>query len=402
MKVFGKIRLLMFFVTSIVLSQSDTSFNMLQNGNFLGRIISLESNAENKINYQTLAAAYSLVGDNINALKFFTLDNHATEYLLELIDLYNDKNVTHELLDINLLKKMYEDVDMILINEAHHMSLHRKYLIENLNELFSLGYRYLFIEALTNFKNPKINQRGIPHLDDIGIYKDPLFGNMIREALSCGFLVFAYEPGYRNLSFEERELGMAENIMKILDTLPKAKSIVHGGYTHIATQNNFNDTKLMGMHLKENFKVLSIDQTVHCENTSKEYETDFYRTKSQTIENVTFYKNIGKESYYDISLLHPRTKYIGNKPNWLIDNKNLRQINIDFLIPENTKKILVQIFRNYEFEVLNNKAFPIYQFIEEVTADCILPFYYNNAKDDLLVIRDAEGNILFKSLINDL
>jgi hypothetical protein len=402
MKLFRKISFLILLLPVIVFGQDMENYKRLQNGNFLGYLLSLEATMSDHNNYSALSTAYSIVGDNKKALEIYMGDNHVSEFTRRMVNRYNNTSDKHEILDDLDLKNMFKKVDILMINEAHHISRHRKYLEEQIVSLFDLGYRYLFVEALRNNRNPNINQRGMPHLDDFGLYKDPLFGNLLREALNCGFLVFAYEPGDPHLTFQEREYGMAENIMKILDTLPEAKSIVHAGYTHIATQNNFNETKLMGMHLKEKFNVLSIDQTVHCENTSQEFETDFYISTSKTINDVTFYRNIGKESYYDISLLNPRTKYIGNKPDWLINNKKYGQINIDFQMLVNTEKVLVQIYKNDEFQKLNNKAFPYLQFIEEITSDCTLPYYYNYAQDDLLVIRDAEGDILFKSIISSM
>lgn len=80
---------------------------------------------------------------------------------------------------------------IIIINEAHNQPLHRVFTTTLLNELYALGFRYCAIEALS--EDSLLNIDKYPKWTTGYYSAEPQFGNLIREALSIGYKLIAYE-----------------------------------------------------------------------------------------------------------------------------------------------------------------------------------------------------------------
>src|SRR5690606_18409918 len=111
--------------------------------------------------------------------------------------------------------------------------IHRVFTESLLEGLYQNGYRYLGLEALA--EDSLINIRKWPVINDGYYTNEPQFGNMIREALRLGFIVFGYESGGRG---KEREMGQAANIVEILKNDPNTKILIHCGFGHIVEDNH--------------------------------------------------------------------------------------------------------------------------------------------------------------------
>ena len=85
-----------------------------------------------------------------------------------------------------------ENKRIIIINEAHHFPYHRIFMASLLQGLYDKGFRYYVAETL-NFSDSSINDRKYPLLISGYYTAEPLFGNLVRNALKIGFKVFAYE-----------------------------------------------------------------------------------------------------------------------------------------------------------------------------------------------------------------
>ncbi|MEP6614197.1 MAG: hypothetical protein ABJA76_19975, partial [Mucilaginibacter sp.] len=119
-----------------------------------------------------------------------------------------------------------------MINEAHHLPFHRAFVLPMLKKFYDAGYRYMAIETLDD---TLINQK--QYLDyNTGTYTiEPIFGEMVREALRLHFKLVAYEsiedcdnktkdPNYCS---RFRDSVMARNLNKIFKADPKAKLLVY-------------------------------------------------------------------------------------------------------------------------------------------------------------------------------
>jgi len=162
------------------------------------------------------------------------------------------------------IAKLASDRHIVMINEAHHDAHTRELTIALLPKLRAEGFTYFAAEALAN-SDTDLMKRGYPIASSGSEYlHEPIYGQIIREAIRLGFKVVAYESDADVLS--DRETGQAQLLYRqVFKNDPKAKLFVHGGYAHIdkAVGNLGRSIKPMAMQLKQltGFDPLSIDQT---------------------------------------------------------------------------------------------------------------------------------------------
>lgn len=233
--------------------------------------------------------------------------------------------------------KRANDEQIVLLNEAHHIPLHRVFAASLLEDLYDLGYKYLGVEAY-NYEDTLLKTRGFP-IQETGYYtQEPQFGNFIRTALDLGFKVFAYEAG-ADYNGKEREIQQAKNIQKILKEDPKAKLFIYAGYDHIREDSLFNSwEKAMAGWLKEYTGIdpLTINQEVMTEKSHSKFENPFFRVSNENVP-VVYMDSLGQpfngslsSAQYDVNIFHSRTNYIQGRPDWLLLNgKRLYSIRED-------------------------------------------------------------------------
>ncbi|WP_199535950.1 hypothetical protein [Dyella solisilvae] len=162
------------------------------------------------------------------------------------------------------IAKLAASRHIVMINEAHHDAHTRELTLALLPKLRAEGFNYFAAEALSN-NDTDLMKRGYPIASSGSEYlHEPLYGQIIREAIRLGFKIVAYESDADLLA--EREAGQANLIYRqVFAKDPKAKLFVHAGYAHIdkAPGNLGGSIKPMAMQLKEltGFDPLSIDQT---------------------------------------------------------------------------------------------------------------------------------------------
>ncbi|AIF47453.1 hypothetical protein HY57_09295 [Dyella japonica A8] len=162
------------------------------------------------------------------------------------------------------IAKLATDRHIVMINEAHHDAHTRELTLALLPKLRAEGFTYFAAEALVN-SDTDLMKRGYPIASSGSEYlHEPIYGQIIREAIRLGFKVVAYESDADVLA--DREAGQAQLIYRqVFKNDPKAKLFVHAGYAHIdkAIGNLGKTIKPMAMQLKQlsGFDPLSIDQT---------------------------------------------------------------------------------------------------------------------------------------------
>jgi hypothetical protein len=162
------------------------------------------------------------------------------------------------------IAKLATDRRIVMINEAHHDAHTRELTLALLPKLRAEGFNYFAAEALVN-SDTDLMKRGYPIATSGSEYlHEPIYGQIIREAIRLGFKVVAYESDADALS--DREAGQAQLLYRqVFKNDPKAKLFVHAGYAHIdkAVGNLGKSIKPMAMQLKQltGFDPLSIDQT---------------------------------------------------------------------------------------------------------------------------------------------
>lgn len=336
MNIFRNIRttfyVFLLILTSVSCNRSVHSFEKIEFEN----VYKFNDQIDNKLKsdtvfgkYQFSAWEYGFKGDYKNALIQWDLGFEPVNrsYTKEKIDSINRKY--KKICAKEYIIEQSKSNRIIIINEAHHSSLHRVFTRSLLQELFDNGYTNLGIEDLANGKkrDTLLYKRKYP-IQNTGFYiKDPQFGNMIRTALNIGYNVFAYEDT-TNSDRGPREIEQARNIQKIIKKRPDEKFLIHCGFGHVLEGAYGDWGKTMAGRLSEftGINPLTINQNSLNERSKPEFSPPLLKAlniNEPTVlldeDNNPFRYEDG-ESWSDIVVFHPNTRYINGRPNWLFEN----------------------------------------------------------------------------------
>ncbi|HET8859992.1 hypothetical protein [Marivirga sp.] len=281
--------------------------------------------------YQISAADFAKKGDYKNALIHWDLGLQTQNrgYTKNQIDSINSNYSIVNAADY-IIKEAQKN-QVVMINEAHHNSMHRAFTKSLLQRLFDNGYKNLGLEALDNGENldSALNSRGYP-IQKTGYYtQDPQFGNLIREAIEIGYEVFAYERIGTDFG-KNREIEQAKNIQKVIESRPNEKFLIHCGFDHLMEGNYSGWEKAMAGRLTEYAGIdpLTINQDEYSERSKTEFNHPLLKALdiNEPCILIDEYNNPLKykrdEAWADIAVLHPNTKYDDTRPNWLFENGN--------------------------------------------------------------------------------
>lgn len=239
---------------------------------------------------------------------------------------------------VETLIKKYGNEKAIFINEAHHIPLHRRFVLDLLEGLYNNGFRYFGAESL-NHDDTLLNSRGYPVLNSGFYTNEPVYGQLIREAINIGYTVFPYErKAYAEMDSagnvtwfgmeKDREQEQAKNVAEIFSHDPDAKVLILAGFAHIYEnkETRIAGNQAMAVHFKgiTGIDPITIDQVEMTEKSDQAFENPYYRMREMEKSSLFIddEENIFKEpkmsNKVDIQIFHPRTKYINNRPDWLL------------------------------------------------------------------------------------
>lgn len=127
---------------------------------------------------------------------------------------------------------------VVILNEAHHVPLHRVFAARLARELRKLGFSYLACETL----DPKLAAPlGSGTVEKrAGYYsREPMYGAFLRSALEDGWKAVSYDTGgpdeakdiVERMRLREEE-GMENLVQRIFARDPKARLFIFVGYDH--------------------------------------------------------------------------------------------------------------------------------------------------------------------------
>lgn len=154
---------------------------------------------------------------------------------------------------------------IVMVNEAHHDPHTRLLTLALLPRLRALGYTHFAAEALDE-KDTGRMRRGYPVTASGSEYlREPLYGDIVREAIRLGFVIVPYEAS--DMTPQVREHSQAGNLYRrVFAADPSARLFVHAGYAHVdkAPGGLGEGVRPMAMELKRlsGFDPLSINQTL--------------------------------------------------------------------------------------------------------------------------------------------
>ncbi len=350
--------------------------------------------------YQLSAGEYAINGDYKNALEQWdiAIPGKSTTFSQKQIDSITDKYKIVSAL--NYIVEQAKSNQIIIINEAHHNSSHRVFTEQLLQKLFEIGYTNLGLEALTNGKDVDslLNKRGYP-IQNSGYYtNDPRFGNLIRTALKNGYTVFPYERTSKT-NGKEREIEQAKNIKEFFDKNPNEKYLIHCGFGHAYEGDVKNWEKAMAGRLYEytGINPLTITQTKYSERSKPELNDPFLKALNLQESSVLLDENdeplkfIKAESFTDIAVFHPTTKYINGRPNWLF-NSQRKKVEIDLAdVPLSFPVMVLAYFKNEDI----NEAVPT-DIIQIQNKNDIAYLALNSGKYNIVITNKSGESLKFE------
>jgi len=223
---------------------------------------------------------------------------------------------------------------IVVVNEEHRTPVHRALTHRLLSVLYAKGFRYLALETL-RADDTELNKRGYP-THKSGYYTfDPVFGDIVRQAIKLGFKTVAYEnekncskPQDFLVCANEREFNQAQNVYdRILKDDPKAKILIHAGRGHAAKGEVQKGFAFMAQHLWNISRIepFTVDQLAFSERHNPADETPLYRYvtgKKLLLAEPTVFESSEKKFYtekprnYDLQIFTPPARYANGRPDW--------------------------------------------------------------------------------------
>lgn len=172
---------------------------------------------------------------------------------------------------------------IVILNEDHWVPRDRAFALQVARALRPLGYDVLAAETFRNSPQPalaeemrvKLERDGYPRRDSGYYTQDPVFGDLVRQALHLGYHPAPYEatnyvPGStRYDSIVRRDQQEAENLLEhALKAYPRSKILVYVGFHHASEApmplDGDKEIEWMAARLKRlsGIDPLTIDQTV--------------------------------------------------------------------------------------------------------------------------------------------
>nr|WP_321453152.1 hypothetical protein [uncultured Carboxylicivirga sp.] len=380
-----KISLIIIFVFLLqnIFGQQPFPFEFLQKNDYFNAYTELVNKQKDYRNdkfegqyWEALGTIYCFMSREEKAMKCFHLAGTIKKQLPS-----RTKNLDNEsLISFDSIFSLVDNYNVIMLNEAHHITENRAMLYHLLPILKQKGFTQLALEALNSgaYMDSLLEKRGYPIYQKTGIYiNDPVYANTIRLALKLGFTLIPYESYNSN-----REEEQANNIFN--QFVPEqGKLIVYGGYAHISKRL---DRKLMGSFFKKkiNEDYLSLSQVISGGFNDKDCKDDLE------------YKLVADPNrHYDYFLIRPKQVNNQNIPKWynLMDFKYVSltdYYNNDFATPA-----LVQIYYKDE-----ENGIPIYQYLIENDSERNILLAFPESGDFKLVIEN-NNNTIEKQIIFD-
>lgn len=293
-------------------------------------LVEKDSN-QNAFALQIAATNFAFQGDYKQALKIWNEQrpNQKEIKLTEFDSLFFVKSKVISAKDYIIEKSKNEEI--IILNELHHNSSHRKFARLLLKDLYDNGYRYLGFEALND---NQINQRKFGTLESGYYTSEPEFGNLIKEALDLGFILFGYEESetdnWDTDKWKNREIAQAQNIFKFMQNHTDGKYFIYCGAGHAFGGDNKGRGKSMAGVLADltNMNPLTIDQNRYSDKGENNYNqplSKLVKTNEPSIlinSDGTVFRGNSTSYETDISIIQPIESDENKSAFWLDENQN--------------------------------------------------------------------------------
>ncbi|MHC4991708.1 MAG: hypothetical protein ACYTJ0_03430 [Planctomycetota bacterium] len=381
-------------------------WRLLEQGKYLAAVRAAEqSTADPAIRGQEIATMRSMVGDDHGALAAMSSAlGHQATTVAETSPL----DACEALDALATIVEMARDRRVVILNEAHHVPMHRGFALRVARALRPLGFSYLAAETLKPDTAP-LAERGFPLRSDGFYAAEPVFGDFLREALRLGYQPVAYEMTARSDATDpldrvnQREAAQCANLIeRIFDRDPEAKVLIFVGYSH-ATENvrsmpDGREQAWMAARLARatGLDPLTIDQTVQMALVPDDASSSDWRYAERRgwIKRPTVFRRADGSFFVgghyagrvDMQVFHPRPKLVRGRPDWLLADGHRTAIAIPAEALPAEGRVLVQAFVAGE----PDGAVPVDQVVVGAGGDA--PALMLPPGDGRIVVQDESGN----------
>jgi hypothetical protein len=129
---------------------------------------------------------------------------------------------------------------VVILNEAHHVPMHRAFAMKLAAALRKIGYSYLACETFSSMDGDMSTLAPGQAIVSTGYFaREPVFAGFINAALADGWKPVAYEPMSSpdkdmRQRIRQREEGQARNLVERIFARDKhAKVLIYVGYAHV-------------------------------------------------------------------------------------------------------------------------------------------------------------------------
>lgn len=261
------------------------------------------------------------------------------------------------------------DKRVVLLNEAHHVPMHRAFAQRLAAELRRIGFTHLAAETF-NDGAPGDARPLMPNGQTVagtGTYtKDAVFAGFVNAALADGWKLVAYEPDWETLADKDplqevrkREQGQARNLVeRIFSKDKEARVFIYAGYAHVYKAQPGDGIVWMAEYLERATKLelLSIDQTSFYAHPDRAAEAPLYAELSDRFrhQRTPFILRAadgsrpvlnGLAGRVDMQVIYPRYALQDGRAEWLrtLAGRSARPIPAA-LLPKEGRRI-VKAFR---------------------------------------------------------
>lgn len=270
---------------------------------------------------------------------------------------------------IDEIVKRARKTRIVILNENHLDPRGRAFGLEVARALKPLGYNILAVEAFKSYADDKEERRKMEQLSEDGVvrasgdfysgyyFDDPVFADFIRQSLAMGYHPVSYETAGRGYTDEERENTQAENLMRRgLQSFPDGKILIYVGERHAAEKTITSEKKpylkiAAILKAKTGIDPLTIDQAGLSPIPMNRPDVNLYiiAASKASKTSVVLFKQ-GKPlitgllaGAVDLQVIHPQSKLINERPDWLLKmNRSSMPVPLN-LIPKSGIR-LVQVF----------------------------------------------------------
>lgn len=227
---------------------------------------------------------------------------------------------------VEAIAKLARDRKAIFFNENHSYPLTRTLTVQMLARLRELGFDTFAAETLYQPDMPALASRGYA-TSATGFYtEEPVYAEMVREALRLGYRVIAYEA-LSDATGDARELEQARNLVRdVFDGHADARLVLNAGYAHIQEKGKYLGGMAMAQHFARLAKIdpLTIEQTMMIAHEKPASNHPWYQQAIAELapkQPIVFVNDNGdawslKEAY-DLSVFFPPEVLQRGRPAWL-------------------------------------------------------------------------------------